>query len=60
MSELDQALRRLGTLPAPSGLATIDDAVLAGLAASRREAAAGSRLMGFAAALALEPTVSAD
>ena len=53
MSDLDQALRRLGTLPAPSGLATIDDAVLAGLAASRREAAAGSRLMGFAAALAL-------
>ena len=52
MSELDQALRRLGTLPAPLGLATIDDAVLAGLAASRREAAAGSRLMGFAAALA--------
>lgn len=53
MSDLDQALRRLGTFPAPSGLATIDDAVLAGLAASRREAAAGSRLMGFAAALAL-------
>ena len=53
MSDLDQALRCLATLPAPSGLATIDDAVLAGLAASRREAAAGSRQMGFAAALAL-------
>ena len=53
MSDLDQALRCLAALPAPSELATIDDAVLAGLAASRREAAAGSRLMGFAAALAL-------
>lgn len=53
MSDLDQALRRLATLPAPSGLATIDDKVLAGVAASRREAAAGSRLTGFAAALAL-------
>lgn len=53
MSDLDQALQRLGALPAPSGLANIDDAVFAGVAASRREAAAGSRLMGFAGALAL-------
>lgn len=53
MSDLDQTLRCLGALPPPPGLANIDDAVLAGLAASRLETAAGARLMGFATALAL-------
>lgn len=53
MSDLDQALRCLGALSAPPGLVQIDAAVFAGLAASHREAAAGARLMGFAAALAL-------
>lgn len=51
--DIDQVLHRLGTLPVPSGLAEIDDAVFAGLARSRSEAAAAPRLMGFAAALAL-------
>lgn len=51
--DLDQTLHRLGALPVPSTLAGIDDAVFAGLAQNRREAAAGPRLMGFAAALAL-------
>ena len=53
MPDIDQALNRLGALPVPSGLAEIDDAVFAGLARSRREAAASPRLMGFALALAL-------
>jgi hypothetical protein len=53
VTDIDQMLRRLSAVPVHPGLATIDDSVLAGLAASRREAAVGSRLMGFAAALAL-------
>lgn len=53
MPDLDQALHRLGALPVPSTLAAIDDAVFAGLARSRREAAVGPRLMGFAAVFAL-------
>ena len=53
MYDLDHALRRLADHPAPSALATIDDTVLAELATRRRETAAGSRLTGFAAALAL-------
>lgn len=53
MPDFNQALHRLGTMPVPPGLAKIDDAVFAGLARSRREAAAAPRLMGFTAALAL-------
>lgn len=53
MPDIDQALIRLGALPVPSGLAAIDDAVFAGLARRRREAAASPRLMGLAVALAL-------
>jgi hypothetical protein len=51
--DIDQALYRLNALPVPSGLAEIDDAVFAGLARSRREAAASPRLMGIAVAFAL-------
>ena len=53
MPDIDQMLFQLGVLPVPSGLAEIDTAVLAGLARSRREAAAAPRLMGFTAAAAL-------
>lgn len=53
MPDIDQVLHRLGALSVPPGLAGIDDAVFAGLAHSRREAAASPRLMGFAIALAL-------
>lgn len=53
MPDIDQALYRLGAMPVPSGLAEMDDAVLAGLARSRREAAASPRLMGYAIAFAL-------
>lgn len=51
--DIDLALHRLGALPVPPGLTAIDDAVFAGLARSRREAAAAPRLLGYAAALAL-------
>ncbi|MEA3262360.1 MAG: hypothetical protein U9R07_02630 [Pseudomonadota bacterium] len=50
---MDQTLRRLAALPVPSELAEIEDAVFAGLASWRREAAASPRLMGFAVALAV-------
>lgn len=53
MPDIDQALNRLGAMPVPPGLADIDNAVFAGLALSRRDAAAAPRLMGLAAALAL-------
>lgn len=53
MPDIDQALHRLGALPAPVELDEIDDAVFAGLARRRREAAATPRMMGIAAALAL-------
>lgn len=53
MPDIDQALYRLGALPVPAGLAELDDAVLAGLARSRREAAASPRLMGYTVAFAL-------
>lgn len=53
MPDIDQALRRLGDLPVPEALESIDDAVFAGLAAGRHEAHLGSRAMGLAAAFAL-------
>jgi len=51
--DIDQTLSRLAGLPVPPGLIEIDEAVFAGLALNRREAAASPRLMGFAVALAL-------
>jgi hypothetical protein len=51
--DLDQTLRRLGEMPVPAGLAGIDDAVFAGLALKRQEAAGVSRMMSVAAAFAL-------
>lgn len=53
MADLDLTLRRLGDLPVPANLPGIDDAVLAGLAERRIEAAGASRLMSLAAAFAL-------
>lgn len=53
MTDLDQILSRLGAAALPQELAGIDDAVFAGLARSRREAAAASRMTGIAASLAL-------
>ena len=53
MTDIDQVLSRLGAAPVPAGLAEIDDAVFAGMARSKQEAAASSRLMGFAVAIAL-------
>ena len=53
MTDIDQALHRLGAMPVPADLAEIDDAVFAGLARRRREAAVTPRMMGFAVALAL-------
>lgn len=53
MPDLDQILSQLGTTAVPQELAAIDDAVIAGLARSRREAMATSRMTGVAASLAL-------
>lgn len=53
MPDLDQILSRLGATAVPLELAAIDDAVFAGLARSRREAMAASRMTGIAASLAL-------
>lgn len=53
MPDIDQALHRLGTLPVPSGLTEIDEAIFEGLERRQRDAAASPRLMGVAAALAL-------
>jgi hypothetical protein len=51
--DLDYTLQRLGEAPIPSDLAMIDDAVIAGLARRRRDAATAPRLMGVAAGIAL-------
>ena len=53
MPDLDLTLRRLGELPVPPGLAAMDDAVFAGVARARQEAAGGTRLMGVTVAFAL-------
>lgn len=53
MSDLETSLQRLASLPAPASLGLIDDAVLAGLAARRRDESLGRRAMGLAGALAL-------
>ena len=53
MSDLDHALRRLGELPVPSGLAEIDDEVFAGVQRKREEQLVSRRLMAATAAVAL-------
>ncbi|WP_448658240.1 hypothetical protein ACPVPU_12290 [Sphingomonas sp. CJ99] len=53
MSDIDSTLRRLASLPVPVGLDLIDDAVIAGFAAQRREASFGRRATGLAGAFAL-------
>lgn len=53
MSDIDSTLRRLARLPAPAGLDLIDEAVIAGFAAERREASFGRRATAFAGAFAL-------
>lgn len=53
MTSLDQALRGLGQVDVPFDPEGFDDAVLAGIAVRRREAAIWSRAMGLAAVFAL-------
>ena len=53
MSELDSSLRQLASLPVPAGLELIDDAIIAGFAAQRREASFGKRATLLAGAFAL-------
>lgn len=53
MSDLDSSLRQLASLPVPAGLDLIDDAVIAGFAAQRREASFGKRATVLAGAFAL-------
>lgn len=53
MSELDSSLRQLASLPVPAGLELIDDAIIAGSAAQRREASFGKRATFLAGAFAL-------
>lgn len=53
MSELDSSLRQLASLPVPGGLELIDDAVITGFAAQRREASFGKRATVLAGAFAL-------
>lgn len=53
MSNIDSTLRRLASLPVPAGLDLIDDAVIAGFAAQRREASFGKRATALAGGLAL-------
>lgn len=53
MSELDSSLRQLATLPVPAGLELIDDAIIAGFAAQRREASFGKRTTVLAGVFAL-------
>lgn len=50
---MDDLLKRLADAPVPAGLAQLDGAVLAGLAARQSEARATSRLLSVAAVLAL-------
>jgi hypothetical protein len=53
VSELDTTLRQLASLPVPSGLYLIDNAVIAGFAAQRREASFGKRATALAGAFSL-------
>ena len=53
MSELDSSLRQLASLPVPAGLDLIDDMIIAGFAAQRREASFGKRATFLAGAFAL-------
>ncbi|MFY8047848.1 MAG: hypothetical protein ACOVNS_03420 [Erythrobacter sp.] len=53
MSELDSSLRQLASLPVPLGLDLIDDMIIAGFAAQRREASFGKRATVLAGAFAL-------
>lgn len=50
---MDDLLKKLCEAPLPSGLAQIDDAIFAALAARQSEARATSRLLSAAAILAL-------
>jgi len=53
VSELDSSLRQLASLPVPAGLDLIDDMIIAGFAAQRREASFGKRATVLAGAFAL-------
>lgn len=53
MTDIELALRRLGTLPVPGGLTSLDEPVLAAVARDRAEAAAAPRLLGLAAIVAV-------
>lgn len=53
MSQIDSALRQLASLPVPSGIERIDDRIIAGLAAQRRDASFGKRAAALAGAFAL-------
>jgi hypothetical protein len=53
VSELDSSLRQLANLPLPAGLDLIDDAIIAGFAARRREASFAKRATVLAGAFAL-------
>ena len=53
MPELDSSLRQLANLPVPAGLNLIDDAIIAGFAAQRREESFGKRATVLAGASAL-------
>ncbi|MFN4020099.1 MAG: hypothetical protein ACK4IC_06240 [Erythrobacter sp.] len=53
MSELDSSLRQLASLPVPAGLDLIDDTIIAGFAAQRREASFGKRATVLAGTFAL-------
>jgi hypothetical protein len=53
VSELDLELIRLGSLPPPAALDGIDDAVIAGFLAQRKEASFGKRATALAGAFAL-------
>jgi len=48
VSELDLELIRLGSLPPPAALDGIDDAVIAGFLAQRKEASFGKRATALA------------
>lgn len=50
---MDDTFRKLGDAPLPSGLAQLDDAVMAAFAQRQSEARANSRLFSAAAVLAL-------
>lgn len=50
---MDDLLQKLGRAPVPAGLARLDDAILADLAARQSDARATSRLLSAAAVLAL-------